>query len=475
MNVRIRRVDLFIDACQTRIPFRFGMTTMEEAPLLTARVEVEVNGVPRAGFAADLLVPKWFDKNPATSVSKDRAALIDSARSAAASWCALETEGGVFEQWWHVYQERVHRIPETSPDRLVRGFGVALIERAVIDATCRGAGLSFFEALRVDLFGVHAQQVHPELTNWSASEAVTRKLPRHVHVRHTVGLADPLRDSEVEESDADGLPRSLEQNVSAYGLEFFKVKVAGDPAADLERLSTIARILSDSCPDPHWTADGNEQFEDPADLARTLDALARDAVGARFVEKLLYVEQPVPRAATFEPGRQQGLAALTERAPVIIDEADHGVEAFPRALELGYRGVSVKNCKGVFRALLTRGICDVRGEGTFQSAEDLTNLGVLPLQQDLATVAALGLRHVERNGHHYFRGLDHLPLAEARAAYESHPTLYAPLDGGGVCLRIEAGCLDLSSLDVPGFGYDIDFHVRTRTPVADWDGAERLR
>ena len=67
--------------------------------------------------------------------------------------------------------------------------------------------------------------------------------------------------------------------------------------------------------------------------------------------------------------------------------------------------MSVKNCKGVFRALLSRGLCELADDGSFQSAEDLTNLPVLALQQDLATIAALGLPHVERNGHHYFKGL----------------------------------------------------------------------
>ena len=43
--------------------------------------------------------------------------------------------------------------------------------------------------------------------------------------------------------------------------------------------------------------------------------------------------------------------------------------------------------------------------------------------------------HVERNGHHYFRGLDHLPSEVAAEALAAHPDLYRTLPaatGGGV-------------------------------------------
>jgi hypothetical protein len=124
----------------------------------------------------------------------------------------------------------------------------------------------------------------------------------------------------------------------------------------------------------------------------------------------------------------------------------------------------------VFRALLNRGLCDVRGGGAFQSGEDLTNLGVLSLQQDLATVAALGIEHVERNGHHYFHGLDHLPPDEVRAALRAHADLYEPL-GDGATLRITAGRLALGSLQVPGYGYDVGIRTGERTPLADGHGS----
>src|SRR5690606_41935025 len=101
--------------------------------------------------------------------------------------------------------------------------------------------------------------------------------------------------------------------------------------------------------------------------------------------------------------------------PLLSEGARGRPGACRDAIALGYRGVSHQNCKGVVRSLLNAMLVAhhnaASGEpgGYFQSAEDLTCLPVVSLQADLAVVASLGITHVERNGHHYFHGLDHLP------------------------------------------------------------------
>ncbi len=49
-----------------RHPFRFGAVTVTGAPQVFLQVEIETEAGARAlGVTAELMVPKWFDKNPA--------------------------------------------------------------------------------------------------------------------------------------------------------------------------------------------------------------------------------------------------------------------------------------------------------------------------------------------------------------------------------------------------------------------------
>ena len=114
----------------------------------------------------------------------------------------------------------------------------------------------------------------------------------------------------------------------------------------------------------------------------------------------VFIEQPLDRAIALDPAATDGLRAISRLCPLVIDESDGELGAFPQAIALGYRGVSSKNCKGIVKAFLNRALVEGRNRGRpeaewlFMSAEDLTNVPVVALQQDLATVRALGLGHV---------------------------------------------------------------------------------
>ena len=140
---------------------------------------------------------------------------------------------------------------------------------------------------------------------------------------------------------------------------------------------------------------------------------------------------------------------------MIIDESDADLDAFPQARARGYRGVSSKACKGFYKSLINAARCALwnREAGRdvfFMSAEDLTTQPGLALQQDLALVSLLGVGHVERNGHHYVRGLAALSAGEQAAWLAAHPDLYVR-DGDLARLRITRGRLAIGSLAGPGF------------------------
>jgi hypothetical protein len=151
------------------------------------------------------------------------------------------------------------------------------------------------------------------------------------------------------------------------------------------------------------------------------------------------IEQPIGRASAFD----KPVGAMSKIRPVIIDESDGTLDAFPEARAQGYRGVSTKSCKGIYKSLINAARCEswnaTEGAGYYlMSAEDLITQGGLSVQQDLTLASFLGITHIERNGHHYVSGLATCGPDERRAFVQAHPDLY---EGTPPMLHIMAGRL----------------------------------
>jgi Enolase C-terminal domain-like len=478
LALAVRAASCHLRNLRTRLPFRYGVVTLTHFPLLHLAVEVEAaDGRRGRGFAADNLPPKWFDKDPAKSFRdnvEDQLASIRAARTAYLD--AGRRPQPVFDIWREAYAACARRGPELGLNGLTAAFGSSLFERALADAAGRLAGLDVVGMLREDVLGIRPEAVHRELTAADLQAWAGRPAPDALAVRHTVGLLDPIVAADVSADGwlRDGLPQTLEDCVRQHGLRHFKLKVGGQVDADVERLTRIAATLDRLIADEYLvTLDGNEQYKTMGDFAALVEAIAATPALARLRRSTAFIEQPLDRAIALEPGATDGLAALGRQVPIIIDESDGDLEAFPRALALGYRGVSTKNCKGIMKSFLNRSLVERRNAGRapaerlFMSAEDLTNVPVVPLQQDLATVRALGIGHVERNGHHYVRGLAHCSAAERAAALRHHGDLYRG-DAGEAWLSIEGGRLRVGSLAVPGYGVAFDPDLAAMTPLEDW-------
>ncbi|MET0443432.1 MAG: hypothetical protein ABW151_02540, partial [Pseudorhodoplanes sp.] len=62
----MRDIAWFERALTFRHPFRFGAVTVTGAPQLFLHAQIEMeSGARSLGATAELMVPKWFDKNPA--------------------------------------------------------------------------------------------------------------------------------------------------------------------------------------------------------------------------------------------------------------------------------------------------------------------------------------------------------------------------------------------------------------------------
>jgi hypothetical protein len=457
--IRILSVSLHRAELGTRMPFRYGIAEMKRLPHVFVVLEAEIDGAISTGISADHLPPKWFTKDPDRDLAseiEDMAAVI---RHGAEIVTGLEGEN-VFAIWKQVDDVQAVWGDKMNFPPLLAHFGTSLMERALIDAYCRNAKISFHEELHRDAFGLHLDHIHPELKGTSPRDWLPAVPLPSVHCRHTVGLSDPLTEAEIpaEEKLTDGLPQSLEACIRRYGLSQFKLKFTSDLAQSIPRLCRILDVIVRETGGVFKASlDGNESFKTVADFqAFWKDATAKPQLTPLFVN-LLFVEQPFHRNIALGDEVGAALRGWDDRPAIIIDESDAENDSLRRALACGYSGTSHKNCKGVFRGVANACFLAWRRKATpalpsVMSAEDLTNIGPVALLQDLAVQAALGNESVERNGHHYFRGLSFWPASIQKEMLAQHGDLYGPLPDRNPAMMVKEGRITLGSVNAAPFG-----------------------
>ncbi len=445
LRVAVRDISLFERAVRFARPFRFGAVVVEEAAQAFVRVEIEIEGKGRSvGASAELIVPKWFDKRAELSPEET----VDELRRSLAIASDLYRTGSGFDTAFGHHAARIaaqiNRCAREDIPPLAATLGPAEIDKAILDALLRGAGANFFDGMAANIAGVDAR-LSPDLGNDDITDFLAQCRRRErVAIRHTVGLDDIV----------EGEGGVADENENS-GARYFKLKLAGHPEADAARLIRIGRELARLPHAYHVTLDANEQYADLNDLRSLIDRLCRDAELVPIASRLLYVEQPMPREVT-RTSPLDGLSACD----FIIDEADDSYGAFVAARALGYRGISSKSCKGIYKSVInaTRAAkWSAAGERCFVTGEDLTCQAGLAMQQDLALGALIGVTHAERNGHHYVDGFADTRPDEANAFLAAHPDLYART-GGKVRLAIHDGDLLTGSLTAPGFATGVHPH-----------------
>jgi hypothetical protein len=416
-----------------RTPFRFGAVTVSEASQLFLHVEIAVEGKGCSqGASAELMVPKWFNKDPALSADDTVDQLRRSAETARTLYLERRAADTAFGLHAACIGRQFAACTKTGIPALAAAFGPAEIDKAILDALLRAERMNVFDGLKANIVGLDAR-LTPDIDAAAITEFLATRTPStRIGLRHTVGMVDPI----------DSVREAAEE-----GYRYFKIKLCGDPAKDSARLIDIATALDGT--DYLATADANEQYASLDDLHGLVTALQTDPWLKPFSQNLLYIEQPFAREKTWA----FPLHDLASSVGFIIDEADDSYDAFPRARALGYRGVSTKSCKGLYKSLINGARAaqwNSRGGDFFISAEDLTCQAGLAVQQDTALVAFHGLTHAERNGHHYVDGFAETPAAEADAFLGAHPDLYEKRNGR-VRLAVHNGALTIRSLSAIGF------------------------
>ena len=478
MAMCVRCIDLNVLNMRTRMPFKYGITSLTAVPHVFVRITAEINGREQVGVASESLVPKWFTKDPGKSIEQDIQEMCKAVRSAARFARSEPNANTIFDWWQGVYAKQAAWGSANGHPSLLWAFGVTLVERAMLDAFCRAQGINFAGAVRNNLLGVRLGDIYEELQDFVPADLLPPRPSRRLTVRHTIGLADPITDGDIASHDrlSDGLPQTLDDCIRRSGLTHFKIKLSGDLQFDIERLKAVAHVVETHCADFAFTLDGNEGLPDIITFRDHWESLHSCDALARFLDHLLFVEQPVHRDAALAPQTTAALHAWKDRPLIIIDESDGALCSCRDALQGGYAGTSHKNCKGVFKGIANACLVAHRTRQRPKvpcviSAEDLVNVGPVALLQDLAVVATLGIEHAERNGHHYFYGLSMYRSAIRHQTTESHPDLYH-LDSCGVpVLNVRGGSIELGSVVDSPFGVAIQLDTRQFVSLADWSFA----
>jgi hypothetical protein len=476
MRVALKESQLGLRNSTTRIPFRYGSAVLSRCPQATCRVVVECDGQVQQGFSGDCLPPSWFDKSPDKDFARQIADMFRVIALARTTYAGAFAAPAEFFPAWRTAEAAVQQqSSDWDLPPLLASFGSSLLERAVLDAACRRHGTGFAAAARSNLFGIDAGAVHEGLRDASPGDWLPAAPSQWLYARQTVGLGDPLTTDEIPPADRlhDGWPQAIEDYATRRGVRYYKVKVSNRLEHDLERLTRLARLLERHLGgDYRLTLDGNEQYKRAEDFEGLVAGIRARPELATLWENVLVIEQPFDRAIALAADRVGALRELSRAKPVIIDESDGTLQSYAQAIDLGYRGVSSKNCKGAIRSLLNAGLTwrhnDRGRRGDFaMTAEDLCTVGIIPTQSDLCLAATLGLQHVERNGHHYHPGLTYLPEPQRRAAQAAHGDFYVD-EHGIICPNIVDGRLRIGSLHCTGFGFAVEPDMASMEPMDSW-------
>ncbi len=258
-------------------------------------------------------------------------------------------------------------------------------------------------------------------------------VPDELPAWHLVGGKDAVDASELtgEEPD-DGYPVLLADWIREDGLKCLKVKLRGNDAAwDYDRLLKVGEVgLAGGV---QWlTSDFNCTVTDPDYVNAILDRLEQEH--PRIHDMILYVEQPFPY--DLEANRID-VHSVSQRKPLFMDESAHDWHLVKLGHSLGWTGVALKTCKTQTGALLS--LCWGKAHGMQMMVQDLTNPMLAQVPHVLLAAHAGTIMGVETNAMQFYPDAS---LPEAAV----HPGLY----------RRRNGCVDLSTLSGPGFGYRID-------------------
>lgn len=444
-NIRVEDIEYSFEDFLYRAPYKFGGRPVDRATLLNVWCVVRTAGGHTAkGFGSMPLGNVWSFPSRTMSYDDTLGAMKELAVRIAKITSDLKETGHPIDLNWTLEPEYLKAAVEVSRE---------LKLQEPIPKLCTLVTASPFDAALHDAFGkAHGLNCHrtygPEhmthdLAHYLGAdfkgEYPDRYLLKEPQPRlalfHSVGAADPIVASDVQERLHDGLPQTLPEWIHYNGLTHFKIKLNGDDLAwDIARVLTIDRVVAETEQKrgvENWLylLDFNERCPNVGYLLEFLRRV-KEETPAGF-ERILYIEQPTAR--DLKANRANVMHEAAKLRPVVIDESLTDLESLTLAREMGYTGVALKACKGQSQAVLMAAAG--RKYNMFLCVQDLTCPGAALIHSAGLAAHVPGVTGLEANARQF--------VPAANKPWESKfPGLFV----------IKDGFLHTSALTRPGLG-----------------------
>ncbi|MEI7731500.1 MAG: enolase C-terminal domain-like protein [Verrucomicrobiota bacterium] len=451
-DIRVTGAALYFLPVQTRVPLKFGPETLTSVTCARACVRVTDRlGRSAIGWGETPLSVQWVW--PATLSYEARHGSLEAFTiTLAKAWPAFDQVGHPIELGHDFIEFVLPTLQQQHPKEageaiphLAALVCCSLFDLAIHDAYGKLHNLPTYETygpqfLSRDLgeFISPAPDAEVQFRGKYPCDFIAAKRPvEEMLAWHLVGGLDPIDAADLKGTEPkDGYPVLLGDWIETDGLKCLKVKLRGnDSTWDYQRLVRVGQL--GIAKNVWWlSADFNCTVSDPAYVVEILDRLKTEL--PRIYGMLLYVEQPFPYDLERHRIDVHGVSA---RKPLFLDESAHDWRYVRLGRSLGWTGVALKTCKTQTGAVLSA--CWAKAHGMTLMVQDLTNPMLAQIPHCLLAAHTGTIMGVETNAMQFY------PKASAPEAVV-HPGLY----------RRSAGQVSLTTIQGPGFGYQLDRMMR---------------
>ena len=151
MDFLLRQTRLGLLNSATRLPFRYGIACLTRCPQAILEATIEVGGRLQTGYSGDESCRRAGSTKRRNRPYRQQIAdmLASIARAERTFLKSASAKINFFSAWRQAYTScHDEAASDAVQNPLLTSFGVSLVERAVMDALARHAGLSFAQAVR---------------------------------------------------------------------------------------------------------------------------------------------------------------------------------------------------------------------------------------------------------------------------------------------------------------------------------------